>query len=33
MMFQKSGFSVITRDANRSIEETFSLVEEKLDLK
>ena len=28
MMFQKSGFSVITRDANRSIEETFSLVEE-----
>lgn len=28
MMFQKSGFSVITRDENRSIEETFSLVEE-----
>ena len=28
MMFQKSGFSVITRDANRSIEKTFSLVEE-----
>ena len=33
MMFQKSGFEVITRDENRSIEETFSLVEEKLDLK
>ncbi len=33
MMFQKSGFNVITRDENRSIEETFSLVEEKLDLK
>ena len=32
MMFQKSGFSVITRDENRSIEETLSLVEEKLDL-
>lgn len=28
MMFQKSGFSVIIRDENRSIEETFSLVEE-----
>lgn len=28
MMFQKSGFNVITRDENRSIEETFSLVEE-----
>ena len=28
MMFQKSGFEVITRDENRSIEETFSLVEE-----
>ena len=28
MMFQKSGFSVITRDENRSIEEAFSLVEE-----
>ena len=27
MMFQKSGFEVITRDENRSIEETFSLVE------
>ena len=33
MMFQKSGFEVITRDENRSIEETFGLVEEKLDLK
>lgn len=33
MMFQKSGFEVITRDENRSIEETFSLVEEKLDLR
>lgn len=32
MMFQKSGFKVITRDENRSIEETLSLVEEKLDL-
>ena len=32
MMFQKSGFNVITRDENRSIEETLSLVEEKLDL-
>lgn len=32
MMFQKSGFYVITRDENRSIEETLSLVEEKLDL-
>lgn len=30
MMFQKSGFNVITRDENRSIEETLSLVEEKL---
>lgn len=30
MMFQKSGFEVITRDENRSIEETFSLVEGKL---
>lgn len=28
LMFQKSGFNVITRDENRSIEETFSLVEE-----
>lgn len=28
MIFQKSGFNVITRDENRSIEETFSLVEE-----
>lgn len=28
MMFQKSGFNVITRDENRSIEETFCLVEE-----
>ena len=28
MMFQKSGFNVITRDENWSIEETFSLVEE-----
>lgn len=28
MMFQKSGFSVIIRDENRSIKETFSLVEE-----
>ena len=28
MLFQKSGFNVITRDENRSIEETFSLVEE-----
>lgn len=32
MMFQKSGFKVITRDEKRSIEETLSLVEEKLDL-
>ena len=32
IMFQKSGFNVIKRDENRSIEETFSLVEEKLDL-
>lgn len=27
MMFQKSGFNVITRDENRSIDETFALVE------
>ena len=33
MMFQKSGFEVITRDENRSIDETFNLVEEELDLK
>ena len=33
MMFQNSGFNVITRDENRSVEETLSLVEEKLDLK
>lgn len=32
MMFQNSGFNVITRDENRSVEETLSLVEEKLDL-
>ena len=32
IMFQNSGFNVITRDENRSIEETLSLVEEKLDL-
>ena len=32
MMFQKSGFSVIIRDENRSIEETFSLVEEEFHL-
>lgn len=32
MMFKESGFKVITRDENRSIEETFSLVEEKFDL-
>lgn len=32
IMFRKSGFNVIKRDENRSIEETFSLVEEKLDL-
>lgn len=28
MMFKESGFNVITRDENRSIEETLSLVEE-----
>lgn len=27
MMFQKSGFNVITRDENRSIDETFALAE------
>ena len=27
MMYQKSGFNVITRDENRSIDETFALVE------
>ena len=27
MMFQKSGFNVITRDENRSIDETFTLAE------
>lgn len=27
MMFQKFGFNVITRDENRSIDETFALVE------
>ena len=27
MMFQKSEFNVITRDENRSIDETFALVE------
>ena len=27
MMFQKSGFNVITRDENCSIDETFALVE------
>lgn len=32
MIFKESGFKVITRDENRSIEETFSLVEEKFDL-
>lgn len=32
MMFKESGFKVITRDENRSIEETFSLVEEKFNL-
>lgn len=32
MMFKESGFKVITRDENRSIKETFSLVEEKFDL-
>lgn len=33
MMFKESGFKVITRDEKRSIEETFSMVEEAFDLR